>query len=253
MFLVFRGNDLHSGFAPSKVALDNEAIDALQQVYDSSVNRVFYVVFPNMNGSSRHSTMAISPPSHFGNQGAYVAHKAQSLNFSEHGQHILGTVDDAKNRLGRDFVRLFSNQLEVAGLRLKMPLNDLLDNITYQSENGEDVALMPQPYDIFKDADYIRTWRGYFQFHRQHCQDYLIRITKGQYQRMQKYLCSGQATEPHTSRSNFLTHRLPMAASSPLPMPHALPELSVSAVKSRSLSSGKVTLYPAFVILCSKL
>jgi hypothetical protein len=97
IYLVFQGNDLHSGFAPSKVPMDDGKVRELQQVYDSCDNQVFYVLFPNYVASSRILSMAISPPSHFGNQGTIVQHKLKSLNFSKHGQHILGTTDDAKN------------------------------------------------------------------------------------------------------------------------------------------------------------
>jgi hypothetical protein len=246
MFLVFRGNDLHSGFSPSNAALDDDTIGDIQQVYDSAVNRAFYVVFPNNAGSSRVSSMAISPPSHFGNQGAYVPHKVKSLNYSEHGQHILGTRDDAKNRLGRDFVRLLSNQLEVSGLRLNMPLNDLLKQITYETEEGREVSLKPQRFNIFDDEDTICTWRGYYQFHRQQCLDYLIHITKKEYNDVQKYLQNVATAERNASNTHFPTHRLPMAMISPLSGPKEPPELTISQVKNRALSDGKVTNSPLY-------
>jgi hypothetical protein len=95
--------------------------------------------------------------------------------------------------------------------------------------------LKPQQYDIFTDADHnIQTWRGYYQFHCQECETYLIYITKQEYSKKQEQLKYAPATQVDTSGPHFTTHRLPKRVALAVPGTSALPELA----KKRSKEKG---------------
>ncbi|KAJ6628829.1 hypothetical protein B0H10DRAFT_1940206 [Mycena sp. CBHHK59/15] len=193
LYLVFRGNDLHSGYAPSyddKVHqewIDKEAIYALIDLVDPQ-NRVFLVNYPNEVGNSRAVALSVTPPLGFMNQGAPVPHKLRQKNFAQHGQTILGTSHARSNRLGREIVWASLNAMQISGLELSIPSSDLFKLITYKDEENVTRALEPPPFSLDRDREYIIKMRGYFAWYLNQCEKYLIRITKDGYQTVQACL-----------------------------------------------------------------
>ena len=123
-------------------------------------------------------------------------------------------------------------------MRLAIPLNDLLHNIVYVADDGSEVHLKPQRYDAVTDAELLNTWRGYFQFHQNHCLHYLIRITKDEYNTMQRSL--RHPTVTGSLSTHFANHRLPMVWPSHSSAPDGPSELVIASVKNRTIQSGKV-------------
>ena len=73
--------------------------------------------------------MLITPPLHFGNQGATKPHKVQQRNYCEHGAMILGSADACINHIGWDLVFQLMNGLLAGDLTLRVPIAYLIDSV----------------------------------------------------------------------------------------------------------------------------
>ena len=107
IYLIFRGNDLHSGYHPAYLPSSHEAwIDkeAVLAAYDicAPEQRVVIVPYGTAVGVSRAAEVAVTPPLMFMNLGAPVLHKLHTQNFSQHGHTILGSTHDRNTRLTRN-------------------------------------------------------------------------------------------------------------------------------------------------------
>jgi hypothetical protein len=78
IFLVFHGNDLHTGFEPITNKLTEEQLDHLDQAYNMAgePNRINIISYPSWAAASRVGKVAVSPSPHFGNEGAIAPYKA---------------------------------------------------------------------------------------------------------------------------------------------------------------------------------
>ncbi|KAJ6494123.1 hypothetical protein C8R47DRAFT_398636 [Mycena vitilis] len=186
LYLVFRGNDLHSGYSPSsdgtrlKEWLDLESLEALVDLI-SPENRIFFVAYPSEVGMSRVASVSVVPPVFFMNQGAPVSHKLRQKNFAQHGATVLGDAHARANRLGREIWWGAFNAFKVAGLKLDMSPDELFALTKYRDEKNEFRALDPPPINIERDADSVRLMRGYFAWYRIQSEKYLIRISRSAY------------------------------------------------------------------------
>ncbi|KAJ6609395.1 hypothetical protein B0H10DRAFT_2226022 [Mycena sp. CBHHK59/15] len=172
IYLIFRGNDLHSGFHPSYIGSVHEAwIDkeAVLAAYNMTApeKRIFLVPYPTEVGYSRAAELAVTPPLTFMNMGAPVLHKLHTRNFSQHGETILGSSHDRHTRLSREIIWASLNALKFAGITLDMKTADLFSKLKYTDENGEVCTVGPPPFDIDLSNKY------------------LIRLTKDMYQTVQ--------------------------------------------------------------------
>lgn len=199
IFLVFHGNDLHTGFEPITNKLTEEQLDHLDQAYNMAgePNRINIISYPSWAAASRIGKVAVSPSPHFGNEGAIAPFKARQLNFSEHGHHLFMNEHARANRLGREFFFAFYNSLQYGGLTLRMEVNDLLQHITYVDEDKQDIPLdaLPRQIDIVHNATTVALWRGYWAWYQAQSFISLIRIRKVQFQNMRKQLELGQPTK----------------------------------------------------------
>ncbi|KAF8151212.1 hypothetical protein K438DRAFT_1865080 [Mycena galopus ATCC 62051] len=192
IYLVFRGNDLHSGFAPSYPAgpnqgwIDKEAVLAAYNMC-APLQRVFLVPYVTEVGASRSAELSVTPPTTFGNLGAPVLHKIHSRSFAKHGKPILGSDFDRFTRLSREVVFGARNALAYCGLFLDISNADLFSKIKYIDENKEVCSVGPPPFDldIEDDAKWVMKMRRHFAWHRELSAKYLIRITKEMYYTVQ--------------------------------------------------------------------
>lgn len=185
VFVVFKGNDLHSGFSPM------EDLEAHKQWVDSIVspmwdhagpeNRIGFVVYPNSAAIQRSASMNFTPSQLFGNFGAAQPHKTLQHTFAKHGQVTLGNREEWANRSGREAVSLFQNFLSQNNLQLNLDINDLIQSISFENQAGAPVALKPLPYHPVEDAAKIALWKGYYQHHFNQSLSMLIRIEKSTY------------------------------------------------------------------------
>ena len=70
IFVAFKGNDIHSGFAPSADPLIFESWMQELGLDANDVSQINYISYPSKAACSRHTTHSISPPLTFGNGGA---------------------------------------------------------------------------------------------------------------------------------------------------------------------------------------
>ncbi|KAJ6477846.1 hypothetical protein C8R47DRAFT_1323241, partial [Mycena vitilis] len=194
IYLLFRGNDLHSGFHPSfiedkrKAWIAKEAVEAVYNMAGPE-DRCFFVPYPTQVAYSRAAELAVSPPLTFGNLGAPVHHKLHAKNFSQDGYTVLGSHRDRFTRLSREIIWGALNALAFAGLELTMETADLFRQLQYLDEAGKSCRIEPpQMHDIKHDAAYITKMRGYLAWHFVLSEKYLIRITKDGYQTVQACL-----------------------------------------------------------------
>ncbi|KAJ7703712.1 hypothetical protein B0H17DRAFT_1175810 [Mycena rosella] len=117
-----------------------------------------------------------------------VHHLAIQRDFETHGQEILGGQEPWANRMGREIVQGFWNQLQHCNLDLGIDINRLLQSITFKNDFGADINLKPLPWHPVKDADSIARQRGHYEFFRQQCERMHIYIEKSHYHAYQKRL-----------------------------------------------------------------
>ncbi|KAF7374674.1 hypothetical protein MSAN_00352400 [Mycena sanguinolenta] len=130
IYLIFRGNDLHSGYHPAYLPSSHQAwIDkeAVQSVYDLCAPEQRIVLVPYATGVAvdRTAEVAVTPPLTFMNLGAAVPHKIHTQNFSQHGKTILGNSHARYSRLSREILWGMLNALKYAGITLDMAPSDL--------------------------------------------------------------------------------------------------------------------------------
>ncbi|KAF7326673.1 hypothetical protein MVEN_02604500 [Mycena venus] len=194
IYLLFRGNNLHSGFHPSyikdkrKAWISKEAIEAIYNLADPQ-DRCFFVPYPTQVAYSRTAELAVSPPLIFGNLGAPVQHKLHAKTFSQDGHTVLGSYRDRCTRMSWEIVWGAINALLFAGLELTMDVDELFRSIEYLDENGERQTVEPpERHDLKRDAAYITEMRQYLAWHFALSEKYLIHITKDGYQTVQACL-----------------------------------------------------------------
>ena len=193
IIIIFIGTDLHSGFTPTfDVATRLEWIDmeSLDEPWNRAgpQNCLFFVNYYGIAAAHRLVSMSITPPLHFGNEGATKPFKTQQRNYCKHGSMILGNAGARANRIGRELVFLLMNGLNTANLTLEVPVAHLMALITYKNEDGKKVPLSPPEYDMVANTTFVQKWRGYYAWYRQQRLTYYIRLTKDEFASVQAYL-----------------------------------------------------------------
>lgn len=176
--LIFRGNDLHSGYQASVNAQmasfyenawsqykekhapsmgEAKARDAFERL--SPIARVGNVSYVSANTISRLAGMSISRPIFMGNQGSGEAHRARSRNFVEHGSVIIGSKTQVGQQAGQEYVYQFQNQCQVSGINLSLPVNDILKSMTIVDESGSTRRLLPSAAQVQTDQQWRETMK----------------------------------------------------------------------------------------------
>ena len=73
------------------------------------------------------------------------------------------------------------NSLSLANLTLDLDIDEVLQKIQYEDQDGKKVALAKLPYNPVEDAARVEHWRGLYEWHRQLCTMMLIRLEKRDY------------------------------------------------------------------------
>ena len=245
VYLVFKGVDLHSGFHPSYSSRNKEAwLKDLNSVWESTVDRVALVSYPTEAICNRLAPMSISPPLHFGNLGQPISHKARQQNFSQNSRGILGDHESTQNRLGREAVWTFANQLYYSGLEWDGGIADLYARVTYKGTADNVHPLLPPRFDVPSSPAEVHRMRQHWVWYVSVVDLYHVWMTKDAYKTQQAKL------HLHDKHVNAFT---PMENTSILP--RALPEklvecetaltpsdiLSIAKIKRRYLRAGEVT------------
>jgi hypothetical protein len=169
VFLLIKGNDLHTGISPSvdpsKREKFFEDLDALG-MHVGPENRIVYVSYPNRPACTREAQLSLTRPLTFGNHGAPVAYKLKHLNFADHGRHILGDARSYYNRMAREAVYMYWNFCQYTGLISEDPF-EMIKKMTYTDEAEETCHCEPPQYHPIRDAEEIAQLRGRYQWHKQ--------------------------------------------------------------------------------------
>lgn len=181
IFLVFKGNDLHSGFAPS---VDPEAerkwlletrtlIHTLHVMSGNSANRAGYVLYPSRPAIHRQGTMAITKSTTFGNAGHGVSQKVAHANYADDGQHIM-EEDALANRLAREAQFQAHNYAQLTRL-------EVTTKIKIRTSKGRHIHPEPLPFNPIADASVVSWWRGRYKWLYADAQNYVVHLSKSSY------------------------------------------------------------------------
>jgi hypothetical protein len=186
IFLAFKGNDIHSGFAPVEDPNDHQSwVDSIvAPAWDHAdpKNRIGYVIYPSGPAIQRSSSMNATPSQLFSNFGSAQLHKTGQLTFSRHGQVTLGDQEDWANRLGQEIVGSLFNQFAQCNLDCDLDINDILQSFRFKRhQDSVSVPLKPLPYHPINDADHINLYWGYYQHFQEQCCSLLIHIDRKDY------------------------------------------------------------------------
>ncbi|KAJ7701592.1 hypothetical protein B0H17DRAFT_1128365 [Mycena rosella] len=243
VYLVFRGNDPHSGFAPTSPPIPIDLINTV--VNAAGPNRVAYVNYPSRVATTRDGSMSMTPATNFGNYGATSVTKTEQRHYSDASSTpIFGDLRAKVNRLAREAANNFQNSLAWCNIKLNVSMTSLLTGMTYEDPDVGEKHIEPPPFDLeLEEAQMSRWWR-FYEWHRNLCSNYLIRITKDQFRTAQANIKSG--TSPAPSIPYTTLERVPMAVnvqSAPLLDPDQAPEHLVTSIVERKMLNGIVTWY----------
>ena len=183
VFLVFKGSDLHSGFAPV------EDPQAHQRWVDENVsaawnvagpqNRVGYVSYIGSVPSDRLGSINITPPTMFGNYGSNQVHKLRQKMFAMHGQNILGGTSAYAERMGREIVGNFWNSLQSCDLEFDQDINELMSRISFKDpQTDSQIRLGPLPFNPQRDREAIERYLGLYAWHKREALLFHVNIPK---------------------------------------------------------------------------
>lgn len=243
MFLVFRGNDLHSGFGPTARLNVDEANAAINAM---GPTRAVFVNYPSMLACQRTGPLSMSPSLNFWNSRPIAVHKQEQRHFSDELCVALGGSRSKANRLAREAVFYFLNALHYAGLTIRLDATTLLTNMSYVDSDGKDTSIERPPFDVAHDAESMYRWWQYYSWYKNLCAKYLIRITKDEYRKTQASISVQNRPSNLQPASAIHFERQPATLALPtfdLGIDLAGdPEHVVESICARRLINGKVSL-----------
>ncbi|PPQ74217.1 hypothetical protein CVT24_001131 [Panaeolus cyanescens] len=209
LFMVFKGVDMHSGFAPKdddtarNTFLKDAEVNAAYKMAGSA-NRVGYVMYCSKVATHRTGSINATKPTGFGNVASAhtsrAAGKQSHLDFGAYGPMSLGSFKDCANRMAREAVFSFYNTLVLSNLNIKLDLDALLGNIYGNDEEGKEFVMSPIPYNPQRDSERIQTYISYYTWYSMECASIYVCITKEELKARQAYLQSETvATAPQGS------------------------------------------------------
>lgn len=225
--------------------LEQAELDALAKVWDGAetVNRIGLVIYQSTQYTQRNSAICVTRETRFGNHGTLSSSLAGSMNYADHGKHILGDEDAAANRIGRELLMQLYNGITAAGLQMDPRINEMLTQISYlDSLTGERKALKSMPFDPQSpdDAYAVQQYRQYYCWMFDLCRSILLGVRRATYkanvQKLKALTAAGHASGFTT------TERVPVArAIQKSVKPPSPPELVISE-EATSDSIGAVAL-----------
>jgi hypothetical protein len=182
IFLIFKANDVHSGFSPIEDPLAHqkwvdENLDAAWD-FAGPENRCGFVTYFDTSATQRNASMAVTNPCLFGNFGPRQNQNFVPRDFATFGKGILGGNASHANRLGREAIYGFWNALQYSGLYLNIPLQQLPSFITFKDENGNSIPLQPLPLSPDTHSDHIKKMVGFYLWYQKECNSMHILLRK---------------------------------------------------------------------------
>lgn len=171
IILIFKGRDLHSGFASSQdKRLRNQWLSELSQqerefFASRGMCRIGLVAYISEMAATRLGTMSVTPVTGFGNEGAYAAYKRAEASYARQPLPALGTKTVACNRLARESIMQKWNQDQYSGVEGRDPREELRST-SFIDEHGDRVMCQGNILHPIEDAEIIRIGRARFQDHK---------------------------------------------------------------------------------------
>lgn len=193
IFLVFRGNDMHTGTPPSihEAMAQDEALakdlEALSAIWTDcgAVNRIGLVLYHSAQATFRDSAIAVTPETRFGNHGTLSASLLSSLNFAADGQHILGPPPVAAARLSWDLIMGTVNGFVASGLTVDPDyVEESLKRVKYPDPDTGNMVSVKAPQDNPLDPVQlakIKTRRRYYRWYHELCLSILLNVRRADY------------------------------------------------------------------------
>ncbi|KAJ7734871.1 hypothetical protein B0H16DRAFT_1577418 [Mycena metata] len=238
VFLVFRGNDLHSGFSPTMPPIPRSEVNDLLRA--PGVIRVVYVNYPSRVATTRSGSMSMTPATNFGNYGSTSAAKAEQRHYSDAtSTPIFSSVRVQANWLAREAAQNFQNALAWSGLKLNVGMTKLLSSMSYNDPQLGETHVEAPVFDLELHKDQMSRWWRFYEWHRYLCKKYLILITKDEFRTAQAQLASYTMDAPAVPYTQL--DRAAISAPSPdesLANSGQAPEHIVDAVLDRRIVEG---------------
>lgn len=175
-FLLFKGNDLHSGTSPTVNSPELEEFwDILKKAYCmvGPENRCFYVTYPTEAAFERTTGVSMTQPTGFDQ------YDSRQHTFADEGFPACGSFDDWQTFMARErFMRAYN-------LSRMCRAQPSLDYPTFRNLDGE-LVVVEIPFDPELDAEYVDFMRGAFLQHDRNCSVYNLRMTKPMFALNQK-------------------------------------------------------------------
>ncbi|KIK52401.1 hypothetical protein GYMLUDRAFT_265430 [Collybiopsis luxurians FD-317 M1] len=191
--LMFRARDMHSGSVPwigEGIRHADCIVQFLEEIKKAwpmaeLINRVGLVLYQSTQIVQRSSAFCVGSESRFGNHGTLGTSMEKSLNFVSNGLHLLGTEHEAKTRIAWEYALDFYNNLQLSGLNLSIPFNQLVSGITYEDNIH---ALHPVSQFPINPADpwhmeKVARYRSYYKHLLMMCRSYSLNLRKSYYLR----------------------------------------------------------------------
>ena len=183
VFLVFKGSDLHSGFAPTEDPQSHdcwvhENLSAAWNVAGPQ-NRVGYVSYIGDLPSDRLGSINITPPTLFGNYSSSQVHKSKQKTFAMHGHNILGGTPAYAERMGREIMANFWNSLQFCDLELDQDINELMSKISFKDpQTNSLVKLGPFPFNPQCNNEVTERYLILYAWHKREADLFHVNIPK---------------------------------------------------------------------------
>ena len=252
VFLVFKGSDLHSGFAPledpqAHKRWVDENVSAAWNVAGLQ-NRVGYVSYIGSVPSDRLGSINITPPTLFGNYGSNQVHKSRQKTFAMNGHNILGGTPAYAERMGREIVANFWNSLQYCDLNFDQDINELMSNISFKDpETNSQVQLGPLPFNPQHHRKVIERYLRLYAWHKREAVLFHVNIPKAQLlaNKNKKTLPAGRAMLQDAGlwshrRQQPLPSTEPLADDSEATENTSLEPLNIEKVLGKTVKNGKL-------------
>ena len=245
VFLVFKGSDLHSGFAPVE---DPEAHGRWVDENVSTAwnvagpqNRVGYISYIGSVPSDRLGSINVTPPTMFGNYGSNQVHKLKQKTFAMHGQNILGGTPTYAERMGREIVGNFWNSLQFCDLEFDQNINKLMSKISFKDlQTNSQVRLGLLPFNPQHDREAIECYLRLYAWHKREALLFHVNIPKARLlaNKNKKTWLAGNDMVQDTGLWSH--HRqLPTECDETMEITHSEP-LDIEKVLGKTVKNGKI-------------
>ncbi|KAF7371391.1 hypothetical protein MSAN_00775600 [Mycena sanguinolenta] len=193
LFAVFKGQDIHTGTAPTYVKQRKEAMEQFKTdlVYlftQFGIQvRAAYVAYPSNTATSRSAQIMYTPSLGFVDRPADIRSEIRQY-YLTHGDTVLGDSYARANRIAREGAYAVKNYFLQARIDLGQSVDDILAKATYTDENGIVQHLDPVPINVEDDRAYdiLCLYRRYFAWWMDVISTYSLGLTKPQFIKRQE-------------------------------------------------------------------